>query len=127
MADDAIINTAVSSAPKDYTLTGVQELLLKAVRANIDGTAAASAYFPALQMLAPDGTVMWTAISSTGRAAGASVSASWFPGLRGSGGGGGTGGGNKSLKVALDTPDSSGNAFPWLTTRQGFSTVRRVL
>lgn len=80
MADAAIVSRSLSSAPKDYTLGSTEELLLKAVRASIDGSGAAGAYLPALQLVAPDGTVMWTAVPPTSLTAGVSVDASWFPG-----------------------------------------------
>ena len=83
MASDAIVNTATSSAPKDYELSGTQELMLKAVRASINGASSATSWYPCLQMLAPDGTVMWSAIPSTPVAAGASADVSWFPWRRG--------------------------------------------
>jgi hypothetical protein len=86
MADVAIANTTVSSAPKDYTLSGSQELLLKAVRANMDGSGAAAAWFPCLQLLAPDGTVMWESVPASSVAAGASADVSWFPRVGESGG-----------------------------------------
>jgi len=88
MADDAIVNSTVSSVPKDYTLSGTQQLLLKAVRASYDGSGAGSAWKPALQMVAPNGTVMWTATQTSTIAAGVSANVSWFPGLGGIGGAG---------------------------------------
>lgn len=85
MADDAIVNTTVVTGSKDYTLTGVQEMLVKAVRASIDGSGAAGQYIPTLQMLAPNGTVMWSAELASPVAAGVSVDMNWFPGAGGGG------------------------------------------
>jgi len=82
MPDVSIRSTTVVAAPKDYTLQGSQELTLKAVRAAFDGTAAAGQFLPALQMLDPNGNVMWTAVPNTATAAGGSVDASWFPLVR---------------------------------------------
>jgi hypothetical protein len=82
MADASIVSTANVAAPEGYTLQGTNELLLKAVRATIDGSGTATAYLPALQLLDPNGNVMWTAVGST-VAAGASADVSWFPGLGG--------------------------------------------
>lgn len=79
MPDIAIVNSNVSVEPKDYTLTGNQELLLKSVRASIDGSGAGSAFLPTLQLLAPDGTVMFEAVTSATVAAGGSADVSWFP------------------------------------------------
>jgi hypothetical protein len=81
VADIAIINQTVTAEPKDYLVPGTQELLLKSVRASVDGSGTASAYLPALQMIAPDGTVMWQAVPTTTVAAGASADVTWFPGL----------------------------------------------
>lgn len=77
-----IVSSAVAAAPKDYTVPQAQEIIPLAVTAAMDGTGAASTFFPALQLLAPDGTVMWTAIGQA-VAAGASADVSWFPGLGG--------------------------------------------
>lgn len=88
MADRAIVDTSTETAPKDYQLTGAQQLLVKAVRAEIDGSGAAGSYVPTLQQLAPDGQVMWEAPQDTTLAAGASADVSWFPrGVRKGGGG----------------------------------------
>lgn len=83
MADVALVNSSNIAAPKDYTLTGQQQILLKAVRATIDGSAAGSAFVPTLQLLAPDGTVMWESATAASVAAGGSADVSWFPGLGG--------------------------------------------
>ena len=80
MPDVPIINRATVTAPKDYTLPQSQEILLKAVRAEFDGTSAASAFLPALQLVSNNGDVMWTAVlPSTTVAAGGSASVNWFP------------------------------------------------
>jgi len=81
VADVDIISPASSTAPKTYTLPGAQELLLKAVRATVDGTGAAASFVPALQMLDPNGNVMWTAVGGTAIAAGTAVNVTWFSGL----------------------------------------------
>lgn len=82
MADVPIVNRAMTNAPKDYTLPQSQEILLKAVRADIDGTSAAGSYLPALQLVSNNGDVMWTAVdTSNAIAAGGTQSVTWFPGL----------------------------------------------
>lgn len=81
MADIAIENSTVTAAPKDYTLPGTQELLVKAVRATLDGTAAGGSFIPVLELLAPNGTVMWRGFPATTLAAGGSADVSWFPGV----------------------------------------------
>jgi len=52
------------------------------VRATMDGTSAAGAFYAAVQIIAPSGRVMGTAISSS-IAAGASADVSWFPRVAG--------------------------------------------
>jgi len=78
MPDIAIVNSTIATAPKDYVLSGTQELLTKAVEATVDGTSTAASYQVVLQQLAPDGTIMWSSPTST-VAAGESVTVSWFP------------------------------------------------
>lgn len=85
MPDLPIVLPDTAVAPKDYTLSGTQELALKTVRALIDGSGAASAFLPTLQLLDPNGHVMWEGATSDTVAAGASADVSWFPGLGGSG------------------------------------------
>lgn len=96
MPDISIVNPAVTAAPKDYKLRGGQELLLIAATANVDGSGAAAAFLPALQMIDPAGNVMWTSVArSIPVAAGGSANVSWFPGggvdEAGAAGGGNTG------------------------------------
>jgi len=91
MPDGAIVIPDTATAPKDYTLSGAQEIQLKSVRAVIDGTGAAGAFLPTLQLLDPNGHVMWEGATPTTVAAGASADVSWFPGLgQQTSGGGGT-------------------------------------
>jgi hypothetical protein len=85
MPDLPIVIPDTAVAPKDYTLSGTQELALKTVRALIDGSGAASAFLPTLQLLDPNGHVMWEGATSEVVAAGASADVSWFPGLGGVG------------------------------------------
>lgn len=80
MPDVPIVNRTTTAAPKDYTLPQSQEILLKAVRAEFDGTGAATSFLPALQLVSDAGDVMFTAVlTSTSVAAGGSASVSWFP------------------------------------------------
>ena len=82
MADVAIVNRATVTAPKDYAVAAGGEIVLKAVRAVIDGSGATTAYVPVLQVLAPDGTVMWDGRPDGTVAAGGSADVSWFPGVK---------------------------------------------
>lgn len=79
MPDEALVNRNSITAPKDYDVPGAQEFVLRAVIASFDGSASASAWQPALQLLSPAGDVMWTAVNPSVAAAG-SADASWFPG-----------------------------------------------
>lgn len=87
MSDVSIVNNTVTAAPKDYKLSGAQDLKTKAVRAQIDGSGAAGQYVPALQMLDPAGNVMWTAVANTTVTTGGSVNVTWFPGVSAAGSG----------------------------------------
>ena len=100
MADVALVNRAVTVAPKIYTLTGQQELELKAVSAVIDGSGATASYVAVLQMLAQDGTVMWSSPTESVIAAGGSANVSWFPGVDADSGGSGGGGGTQTFSGA---------------------------
>jgi hypothetical protein len=90
MPDLPIVIPDIATAPKDYTLSGTQELALKTVRALIDGTGAGAAFLPTLQLLDPNGHVMWEGATSSTVAAGGSADVSWFPGLGGNSGGSST-------------------------------------
>jgi hypothetical protein len=79
MPDGAIVIPDTAAAPKDYTLSGAQEIALKSVRALIDGTGAGSAFLPTLQLLDPNGHVMWEGAAQSTVAAGGSADVSWFP------------------------------------------------
>lgn len=79
MADVSIRASAVTAAPMDYKVPGSQEIAPKAVTASMDGTSAAVAWFPCLQLLDPAGNVMFSAVPSSSVAAGASADVSWFP------------------------------------------------
>lgn len=81
MADIAIIAAATANVPRDYTIPGAQEILPKSVSAQMDGTSAATTWFPCLQVLDPGGHVMFSAVAQSPIAAGASADVSWFRGL----------------------------------------------
>lgn len=79
MSDVSIRATAVTPAPMDYKVPGAQEIAPKSVTASMDGTGAGSGWYPCLQLLDPAGNVMFSAVSTTVLAAGASADVSWFP------------------------------------------------
>lgn len=110
MADVAVLAPASGAVPRDYTVPGAQEILPKAVSAQMDGSAAGSPWFPCLQVLDPGGHVMFTAIAGAAIAAGASADVSWFPGVKqattGTGGSG----------IQFDTDPQSGDWLVVTTT-----------
>lgn len=81
MADVAIKQAQVAAAPTAYTVPGAQEIVLKSVKATFDGTGAAGAFVPTLQIVEPGGTVMVECALGSSVSAGASVDMSWFPGV----------------------------------------------
>lgn len=109
MADIALLSPGVSDAPEGYTVPGAQEIILKAVTASFDGSAAIVPFVPTLQIIAPNGTVLASCPVPSSVAAGASADVSWFP--RGGLGAGGSPGGG----IEFDTDNEGG----WLdiTTR----------
>lgn len=79
MSDISIRAPATAAVPQDYTVPGAQEILPKSVSADMNGAAAASAWYPCLQLVDPGGNVMSSAIPTSTIAAGASASVTWFP------------------------------------------------
>lgn len=79
MSDVAIRAQASAAIPRDYQIPGAQELLPKSVAAHLDGTSTTGVWYPCLQVVDPGGNIMFSAISSTSVAAGASADVSWFP------------------------------------------------
>jgi hypothetical protein len=90
VADVSLIAQAVTTAPEGYTVPGAQEIILKSVFAQYDGTGAGGSYVPTLQILAPNNAVVASCPIGTTLTAGASADVTWFPrgGLSSSGGGG---------------------------------------
>lgn len=78
MPDQVLTRDGPVSVPMDYQVPQGGELLPLTVNATMDGTSAASAFYAAVQVIAPSGRVMGSAIS-TSIAAGASASVTWFP------------------------------------------------
>lgn len=79
MADAIIRAKQVQTTPAGYTVPDAQEIVVRSVRAVIDGTGAASAFTPVLELLGPDGDIVWKAPGDTTVAAGGSADVSWFP------------------------------------------------
>lgn len=80
MADATLAGLGTSAAPLAYTVPGGQEIVIKSLRASFDGTAAASAWYPAIRITAPGGPVDGVYIPASSVAAGASADVSFFPG-----------------------------------------------
>jgi hypothetical protein len=79
MPDAVIRAQQVQTAPAGYTVPLAQEIVVKSVRALVDGTNAASAFLATLQLVAADGSVVWEAPTDSTIAAGGSANVSWFP------------------------------------------------
>jgi hypothetical protein len=78
MPDQVLTRDGPVSVPMDYVVPQGGELIPLMVRASMNGAAAASAFYAAVQVIAPSGRVMGTAITSS-IAAGASADVTWFP------------------------------------------------
>jgi len=124
MADVLVRAPGTVAAPLEYDIPASVELLVKTLFASFDGTAAASSWKPAVQIIGPFGQEVGTYPLGTALAAGASADVSWFP--RGGLGSGSAGGGTRTVPVWVTTPDVNGNGFPALTVNNGFANVRRV-
>src|SRR5437016_5592077 len=83
MPDAQFLAAGTQAAPLDYTLPGAQELLLKACFAHYDGSGAAGAYLPTLQILGPAGDTVAEIPMDSSVATGSSVEATWAPFLKG--------------------------------------------
>lgn len=81
MADVQIVAAASSAAPKDYDIPQTNDLQLIECYAEYDGSSASTEYLPALEIISDSGHTVGIHpfIGSTNPAAGASVTASWFP------------------------------------------------
>ena len=79
MADAVISAPAVQSTPAGYQVPAAQEIIVRSVRAVVNGTGAAGAFLPTLRLRAPSGVIVWQAPTSATVAAGASADVSWFP------------------------------------------------
>lgn len=114
MADRAIVDRAVAAAPKDYVVAASVTLALKAVGATMNGASAGGPFLPAVQLVAPDGTVMFTAVPPEAIAAGGSAVVSWFPGggVEEAGSSGGGSGTISSLSSPLGTLSVSNPTGP---------------
>jgi hypothetical protein len=79
VSDAVLTRDGPVSVPLDYVVPAGGELLPLMVRATMDGTSSAGPFYAVVQVIAPSGRVMGTAITSS-VAAGASADVTWFPG-----------------------------------------------
>lgn len=124
MPDISILQPAVAAVPTGFTIAGAQEIVLKGVTASFDGTGAAGAFVPAVQVVNPAGVIVGTYTLGQTLAAGALADVSWFPGV--SSGGSGVSTGFLQVPVVLNTPDQSGNGFAASSLQAGFVNVNAV-
>ena len=101
MADVALSAKAITTAPEGYTIPGSQEIILKSVTANYDGTGAGGSFIPTLQIVAPSGAIVASCPIGQTLPAGATADVSWFPRGGVSGGPGGSG-------IQFDTQPQAG-------------------
>ena len=119
MADVTIAATGSTSAPLSYTVAGAQEIIIRSLFASFDGTGAAGAFLPCVQVVSPAGQVVIEAITDASVAAGSSADVTFAPFLRP--GGGGSSAASLSFGIAYrnnfdipTVPTGSGANFdPW--------------
>lgn len=83
MADVTIAATGSTSAPLSYTVAGAQEIIIRSLFASFDGTGAAGAFLPCVQVVSPAGQVVIEAITDASVAAGSSADVTFAPFLKG--------------------------------------------
>lgn len=80
-ADAVISRPGAVAVPIDYKVPTGTEIIPRAISASFDGSAAAGAFVPVLEVIAPSGVVTAYCARRTSIAAGASALVSWFPGV----------------------------------------------
>lgn len=129
MADQQLRASQTSAAPLSYTVPGAAEIILKALRATFDGTAAASAFLPAIEIIAPGGASCGVFPTDTVVAAGGSADVSFAPFLRGEASGTGSGVGvehNGALIAIEDNVDFVDGGVTWTVTDDAANSRVRV-
>lgn len=79
MADVILRAQATQTAPAGYTVPPAQEIIVKSVKADVDGSGAAAPFLCVLQLVSQDGVIVWQAQTTSAVAAGGSATVSWFP------------------------------------------------
>lgn len=77
--DQQILVTGTAPAPATWLVPGNGQITPRSVFAHYDGTAAATAYFPALKVISDGGKTVGIYPCLTAVAAGGSADVSWFP------------------------------------------------
>lgn len=108
MADVTIAATGTTSAPLSYTVAGAQEIIIRSLFASFDGTGAAGAFLPCVQVVSPAGQVVIEAITDASVAAGSSADVTFAPFLR---------------SVTSTTPPPSGSTLPFCFASDNHSTL----
>lgn len=80
--DAPLLVAGTSGVPVDYVVPGAQAIEPLSVRAVFDGTGAAGAFLPAVEIISPGGVVASISAMGATVAAGSSADASWFPGVK---------------------------------------------
>lgn len=83
--DTAILVAGQGGSPLDYLVPDAQELIPLSARAVVDGSGAATAFLPVIQLISDAGLVLAEAITDTSVAAGGSAQVSWFPRVKAGG------------------------------------------
>ena len=82
MPDSQIISAGTASVPESYTVPANQEILIKTVSAQINGSGAGGNFVPVLEIDNGGAAGPWQFPLDTTITAGASVDVTWFPGGR---------------------------------------------
>lgn len=86
--DTQIVSSADHAAPKDYTIPGNAELILRAVQATFTDNGASGDWLPCVTLITDSGHTIARAIDrGVVITAGSDASVSWFPGVKASSGG----------------------------------------
>lgn len=102
--DKQILVAGTAPTPADFLIPGNGQIQPKAVNAVFDGSGAASAFLPTLEIVSDAGVVV-ARCPAPSVAAGGSAEVSWFP--RVGGGGSSSGGSGTSVPLLFGAPDAA--------------------
>src|SRR5882724_5060846 len=83
MADAQIQLPNVGALPKEWVVPGALSILLKCVQADFDGSGAAGAFLPTVEIVSDAGLLVGRAFTDASVAAGGSASVTFAPFLEG--------------------------------------------